>query len=408
MALSKKISKAVKDAQRQANTAVADVRDTLDRRLPEVEIDPTPFYAVVGAANMAVDTVRAAGEQLDAARRQAAHLELRKGAKKEAKDLQKLVGDLQHKTAELQRLAGKYAERLLTQAQELPVALLNQSLLVASNAKDQYDAAAARGEKVVTDLRVQEEKAAADLNERSEAVMARGRNLATAAAREAEKLAGTAFDVVADDAATLGSQVSRSAQKVEDAAAPVEAERSPEDQARLRSLSAQQAAATRKANDTQARTTRKVAARSSARKRSAAAGEGEGESTSAPRKRSTGRGSAASTPTAGKSTARKSTARKSAASASKAAQSAGTGARKSAQSAEASAGGAGTTKRASKRAGTRSTAKKSAPATTPRTSAAGSSGDSRPSASSSTGTSKTGAASTSAASSSGDSQASDS
>ena len=275
MALSKKISKAVKDAQRQANTAVADVRDTLDRRLPEVEIDPTPFYAVVGAANMAVDTVRAAGEQLDAARRQAAHLELRKGAKKEAKDLQKLVGDLQHKTAELQRLAGKYAERLLTQAQELPVALLNQSLLVASNAKDQYDAAAARGEKVVTDLRVQEEKAAADLNERSEAVMARGRNLATAAAREAEKLAGTAFDVVADDAATLGSQVSRSAQKVEDAAAPVDAERSPEDQARLRSLSAQQAAATRKANDAQARTTRKVAARSSARKRSAAAGEGE-------------------------------------------------------------------------------------------------------------------------------------
>ena len=40
--------------------------------------------------------------------------------------------------------------------------MLNQGLVIAANAKDQFDAAAARGEKVVTDLRAQGERAAFD------------------------------------------------------------------------------------------------------------------------------------------------------------------------------------------------------------------------------------------------------
>ena len=170
MALSKKITKAVKDAQKQAEAAVADVRGQLvqvEGRMPDVQVDATPFYAVVGAANIAIDTVRTAGEQLEVARKQAKGLDLRKGAKKEAdqmqKDLQKRIVDLQGRTTELQKLATTYAERFVTRAQDLPARVLNEGLVIASNAKDQYDAAAARGEKVVTDLRAHGERTAYDL-----------------------------------------------------------------------------------------------------------------------------------------------------------------------------------------------------------------------------------------------------
>ncbi|MEO5744095.1 MAG: hypothetical protein ABIQ53_05825, partial [Terracoccus sp.] len=156
MALNQKISQAIKDAQKQAEATVADVRDQLDGKLPEVNVDPTPFYAIVGAANIAVDTLRHAGEQLEAARSQARSTDLRKGAKKEAddlqKDLRKRLAEVQAKSTELQKLAAKYADRFVEQAQEVPAQVLNQGLVAAANAKDQYDAAAARGEKVVTDL----------------------------------------------------------------------------------------------------------------------------------------------------------------------------------------------------------------------------------------------------------------
>ncbi len=231
MALTKKITKAVKDAQKQAEAAVADVRGQLvqvEGRMPDVQVDPTPFYAVVGAANIAIDTVRTAGEQLEVARRQAKGADLRKGAKKEAnqlqKDLQKRIAELQDRTTELQKLATTYAERFVTRAQDLPARVLNEGLVIASNAKDQYDAAAARGEKV----------------------------------------AKTLLDVVAKDASKLGSQVEASVDAVESAAAPVPAKRTAAHQRAIRKSAAQKAAATRKANEVEATTTRKVAARSSA------------------------------------------------------------------------------------------------------------------------------------------------
>ena len=149
MALSDKITKAVKDAQKQAEAAAADVRGQLDGiegKLPDVSVDATPFYAVVGAANIALDTVKTASEQLDLARRQAKNLDLRKGAQKEAnqiqKDLQKRIKDLQKGTTQLQALATTYAEKFVTQGKDLPAQVLNQGLVIASNAKDQYDAAA--------------------------------------------------------------------------------------------------------------------------------------------------------------------------------------------------------------------------------------------------------------------------
>ena len=230
MALSKKITQAVKDAQKQAEAAVADVRGQLvqvEGRMPDVQVDPTPFYAVVGAANIAIDTVRTAGEQLEVARRQAKGVDLRKGAKKEAnqlqKDLQKRIVDLQNRTAELQKLATTYAERFVTQAQDLPARVLNEGLVIASNAKDQYDAAAARGEKVVTDLRAQGERTAFDLSERGTATVTRGRRVAGTAVTEGEKVAKSLMDVVAKDASKIGSQVGASVDAVESAAAPVPA-----------------------------------------------------------------------------------------------------------------------------------------------------------------------------------------
>ena len=274
MALSKKITEAVKDAQKQAEATVADVRAQFDRqfdgKLPEVHVDPTPFYAVVGAAEVALDTVKTAGEQLEAARKQAQGIDLRAGAKKEAdvlqKDLMKRIADLQGRTAELQKLAAKYAERIFAEAQELPAHVLNQGLVMASNAKDQYDAAAARGEKAVTDLRAQGERAAFDAVERSNALVARGRRVAKTAATEGTKVAKGVAGAVAADTKQVGDQVSESAAAVEAAAAPVPVKRTAAHEKAIRSSAAKKAAATRKANEVEATTTRKTAARSSAAK----------------------------------------------------------------------------------------------------------------------------------------------
>ena len=127
MALSDKITKAVKDAQKQAETTAADMRGQLDEiegRLPDVTVDPTPFYAVVGAADIALETVRAAREQLDQARKQAQAIDVREGAKQEAnqlqKDVQKRIDDLQKSTAALQKLVTSYADKFVAQAQDLP------------------------------------------------------------------------------------------------------------------------------------------------------------------------------------------------------------------------------------------------------------------------------------------------
>ena len=272
MALSKKITQAVKDAQKQAESTAADVRaqfdKQLDGKLPEVHIDPTPFYAVVGAAEVALDTVKAAGEQLEAARKQAQGVDLRQGAKKEAdvlqKDLMKRIADLQGRTAELQKLAAKYAERFVAQAQDLPAHVLNQGLVIASNAKDQYDAAAVRGEKAVTDLRAQSQKAAFEAVERGNALVTRGRRVAKTAASEGGKVAQGIVDAVSDDAAKVGAQVEKSAEAVEAAAAPVPVKRTAAHEKAVRSSAAKKAAATRKANEAAA--TPKPAKKATAKK----------------------------------------------------------------------------------------------------------------------------------------------
>lgn len=192
MALSKKLVKAVKDAQKQAEATLAEVRGAVDGRLSDVNVDPTPFYAVVGAANIAVDTIRSAAEQLEAARKQTKSGDLRKGARKEAaelqKDLQKRVADLQSRTAELQHVASQFADRFVAQAQDLPAQVLNQGLVMAGNAKDQYEAAAARGAKVVGDLR---SHGGQSLEEATDAA----REEAASIAARVEDLAGTAGDL---------------------------------------------------------------------------------------------------------------------------------------------------------------------------------------------------------------------
>ncbi|MGN6753014.1 MAG: hypothetical protein ACTHJJ_10735 [Intrasporangium sp.] len=157
MALGKKLVSAVKQAQKQAEATVAEVRGVLDARLSDANVDPVPFYAVIGAANRAVDTIKHAGEQLEAVRKQANAADLREGARNEAaelqRELQKRIADLQIRAAEMQKIAGQLAEKVLARAQDLPAQVMNQGLVLASNAKDQYDAAADRGERVVSEMR---------------------------------------------------------------------------------------------------------------------------------------------------------------------------------------------------------------------------------------------------------------
>lgn len=174
MGLSKKLVKAVKQAQKHAEATVAEVKGVLDSRLSDVNVDPVPFYAVIGAANRAVDTIKHAGEQLEAARKQANSADLREGARKEAaelqKELQKRIADLQVRAAEMQKLAAELAEKVLARAQDLPAQVMNQGLVIASNAKDQYDAAADRGERVVSEMRGHAEEATDEVAAAAEAL----------------------------------------------------------------------------------------------------------------------------------------------------------------------------------------------------------------------------------------------
>lgn len=224
MALSKKIAKAVKDTQKQAEATAADVREAFDARIADLNVDPTPLYAIVGAADLALDTVRHAGDQIDASRREVSTSGLRKGTKKEAaqlqKELKKRIAELQDRTAELQQLAAKFADNFVATAQDLPALVLNQGLVMAGNAREQYDAAAVRGEQVIADLRHQGDRMATDMTQRSERAMARGRKVAKTVAAEGEKVARVTGDVVQDDAGAIGAQVQKSVRAIDEAVAP--------------------------------------------------------------------------------------------------------------------------------------------------------------------------------------------
>lgn len=226
MALSKKLVKAVKQAQKQAEATVVEVREALDARLSDVNVDPTPFYAVIGAANRAVDTIKHAGEQLEVAAKQASTADLRKGAKKEAaelqKELQKRIADLQTRTTEMQKLAGQLAEKVLARAQDLPAQVMNQGLVLASNAKDQYDAAAGRGERVVSDMRTDVEEAADEATSRAKAAGTRTRKVAGTVVEEGEDLTQTVAEAVQDDAEEIKDQLAGAAKALDEAAAPEE------------------------------------------------------------------------------------------------------------------------------------------------------------------------------------------
>lgn len=226
MALSKKLVKAVKKAQKQAEATMAEVREAIDARLPEVNVDPTPFYAVVGAADRVVDTIKHAAEQLEATRQQAKVADLREGAKKEAADLQKelqeRILDLQNRTAELQRLAAQLADKVLTRAQDLPAQVMNQGLVLASNAKDQFDAAADRGERVVSEIRAHGDQVADEAATRSEEAATRVKEVAGTVVDESEDLTQTIAEAVQDDAEQIKDQLKGSAQALDEAAAPEE------------------------------------------------------------------------------------------------------------------------------------------------------------------------------------------
>ena len=226
MALSKKLIKAVKQAQKQAEATVAEVRGALDARLSDVTVDPTPFYAVVGAADRAVDTIRHAGEQLEAARKQTNSADLREGARKEAvelqAELQKRITDLQTRTTEMQKLAAQLAEKILTRAQDLPVQVMNQGLVLASNAKDQYDAAADRGERVVSELRTHGDQVADEAAARSTAAAKRAKKVAGTVVEEGQDLTQTVAEAVQDDAEEIKDQLEGSAKALDEAVAPEE------------------------------------------------------------------------------------------------------------------------------------------------------------------------------------------
>ena len=157
MALSqKKLTKAVKDAQKQAEAAVADMRSQSTTGSTDVTVDPTPFYAVVGAAT---SRSTRSGPPATSSR----SLPSRPGpptcARAPRRRRQELQKDLQKRIKELQNGPRSSEDRHDVRGPVphggpgAPAQVLNQGLVIASNAKDQYDAAAARGEKVVADLR---------------------------------------------------------------------------------------------------------------------------------------------------------------------------------------------------------------------------------------------------------------
>ncbi len=172
-------------------------------------VDSTPFFAAVGATDLAVEKVRHARVRADQARAE-------------------LSADLA--PANVQARATKVAD----QVKEIPAIVINETMVVGGKVAEGYDELALRGKTLVTRLRNQQ--ATKDLVAQADATVAQARGAVTSARkaaadiersakatittgrREAVKAATVVRGTVAEDAKVAQAEVAGSVKKTRTAA----------------------------------------------------------------------------------------------------------------------------------------------------------------------------------------------
>jgi len=172
-------------------------------------VDSTPFFAAVGATDLAVEKVRHARVRADKARAE-------------------LSADLA--PANVQARATKVAD----QVKEIPAIVINETMVVGGKVVEGYDELALRGKTLVTRLRNQQ--ATKDLVAQADATVAQARGAVTSARkaaadiersakatittgrREAVKAATVVRGTVAEDAKVAQAEVAGSVKKTRTAA----------------------------------------------------------------------------------------------------------------------------------------------------------------------------------------------
>ncbi|NHA66640.1 hypothetical protein [Phycicoccus flavus] len=168
-------------------------------------LDTTPFYALAGVTDLAVEKVREAQKRADAARADLA-------------------------PSAVQARATAYAG----QVKDLPTLAINQGLVVGGKVSEGYDAFAVRGKSVVNRIRGQ--KATQDLVAQAETTIAQAKGAVTTARhaaseiersakatvttgrKEAVKVATVLTDSVAEEAKEAQTEVAASAKRTRSAA----------------------------------------------------------------------------------------------------------------------------------------------------------------------------------------------
>jgi hypothetical protein len=149
-------------------------------------VDPTPFFAAVGATDLAVAKVREAGLRAEKVRTV-------------------LAADLA--PAKVQARATLVAE----QVREIPAVALNQTLVVGGKVAEGYDELAERGKQLVT--RIRNQKATQDLVVQAETTVAQAKGAVTTArkaAADVERSAKATLTTGRKQAAKVASAVTGS------------------------------------------------------------------------------------------------------------------------------------------------------------------------------------------------------
>jgi hypothetical protein len=169
------------------------------------KVDTTPFFAAVGATDLAVEKVRDARVRAEAARVRA----------------EKVAVDFDPAS-------------ITTQVKELPALALNQTLVVGGKVVESYESLATRGKGLVTRLRTQQ--ATKDLVAQAETTVAQAKGAVTTARKavldirssalatlttgrhEAAHVAEIVIDTVAEDAEVAATDIKAAAKRTRTAA----------------------------------------------------------------------------------------------------------------------------------------------------------------------------------------------
>ena len=172
-------------------------------------VDTTPFYAVVGATDLAVEKVRDARVRA-------------------LKTRDEIVTDLAPATVQAR------ATKVADQVKEIPAVAINQTMVVGGKVAEGYDELAARGKNLVT--RIRRQKATQDFVAQAETTVAQAKGAVTSARRaaleiersakatittgrkEAAKVAHVLGDTVAEESRIAETEVAQSAKRTRTAA----------------------------------------------------------------------------------------------------------------------------------------------------------------------------------------------